>query len=103
MSNQSYIKGGNDMDEKIKWPNGAKCAVMLTFDVDGETLFVEGPEGADWYYPRSRAFGRYGPHRGVDQILVILEAENVRSTFFIPGRNAADFPEMVKAVDEAGH
>ncbi len=103
MSNQSYIKGGNDMDEKIKWPNGAKCAVMLTFDVDGETLFVEGPEGADWYYPRSRAFGRYGPHRGVDHILEILEAENVRSTFFIPGRTAADFPDMVKAVDEAGH
>lgn len=91
------------MDTKIKWPNAARCAVMLSFDVDGETLFTEGPKGADWYYPRSVAFGRYGPRRGVDHILNVLERENIKTTFFIPGRTAERYPEMVKRIDIAGH
>lgn len=90
-------------EERIKWPNGAKCAVMLSYDVDGETLFVEGPKGADWYYPRSVAYGRYGPNRGVGHILKILEKYGLKTTFFIPGRTAERYPEMVKAVDAAGH
>ena len=90
------------METKINWPHGAQCAVMLSFDVDGETLFTEGPDGSDWYYPRSVAFGRYGPRRGVDHILNILEREQVKATFFIPGRTAERYPEMVKAVDASG-
>ena len=49
------------------------------------------------------AFGRYGPRRGVDHILNILEREQVKATFFIPGRTAERYPEMVKAVDASGH
>ena len=28
--------------EKINWPGGAKCAVMLSFDVDGDTIWKNG-------------------------------------------------------------
>ena len=29
------------MDRPIKWKNGARCAVMISFDVDGAPLRVE--------------------------------------------------------------
>ena len=31
--------------EKIYWKNDAKCAVMLTFDLDGDTTWSNGNEG----------------------------------------------------------
>lgn len=91
------------MEDKIRWPGGAKCAVMLSFDIDGETLFVEGPEGTDWHYPRSVSYGRFGPNRGTWHILDVLERKNVPATFFIPGRTANRYPDLVKAIGEAGH
>lgn len=87
----------------IKWPNNARCAVMMSFDVDGELVFDEGPENADWFWPRSTAFGRYGPKCGVEHILEILEQEGIRATFYVPGGTAAKFPEVVKAIDAGGH
>jgi hypothetical protein len=28
------------MDRPIKWKNGARCAVMISFDVDGESPWI---------------------------------------------------------------
>lgn len=74
------IKGG------IRWPGSAKCSVMLSFDVDGETLFTEGPQGHDWAWPRSVAYGRFGPRMGVPRILDLLDRKGLKATFFILAR-----------------
>lgn len=86
---------------KIKWPNGAKCAVMLSFDVDGQCLGGKDEKGQS--YPRSISYGRYGPVRGVERIVDILEARDLPATFFVPARTAVDFPSMFKDLNKAGY
>lgn len=88
---------------KLKWPNGTQCAVMFSFDPDGETLFRSGPKGTDWSWPRSRSLGRYGPHRGVPRILDMLERKSIPATFFVTALTAIYYPDMFREIDRAGH
>ena len=45
-----------------------------------------------------------GPHpRYTPQILALLEAYNIRGTFFMIGKNISFYPEMAKEVFRAGH
>ena len=30
------------MEDRLLWKNGARCAVMLTFDLDGDTTWKTG-------------------------------------------------------------
>ena len=57
------------IENPVPWPNGAKCAVAITFDMDSDSLIhLEHP--ADGI---SRVSGlsmlRYGPEVGVPRIL----------------------------------
>ncbi len=53
------------------WPDGARVAVALTFDVDAEAPWLgEGPEYASRLTMLSQA--RYGPARGLGRILDLL-------------------------------
>ena len=59
-------------DMSVKWPNGAKVAVMLTFDFDAETLWMaRDPENAR--RPGILSQGNYGAKVGVPKILETLE------------------------------
>ncbi len=44
----------------IRWPNGAKCAVMLTFDFDAETLRIVSHALHPSPSPRASASARRG-------------------------------------------
>jgi peptidoglycan/xylan/chitin deacetylase (PgdA/CDA1 family) len=65
----------------IKWPDGAKCSVMLSFDVDGETIWKGKPDGKPWTWPRNRTQGSYGPQRALPRILDLLDHYQVKATF----------------------
>ena len=45
----------------------------------------------------------YGPLVGVPRILALLKRHGVTATFFIPGYSAHRYPDVVRAVAEAGH
>ena len=51
-------------DTSVPWPNGARCAVMLTFDFDAETLWTSRDE-RNWNRPGVLSQGRYGAKVGV--------------------------------------
>ena len=93
------------MDNNIKWPEGKKCAVMFTFDVDGDTTWdnmCSGlPNGEN--YLRARSVGRYGPKRNVERILAKLEEYNVKGTFYVPGLTAERYPEVIRMIAKEGH
>lgn len=89
--------------EVIKWPDGAKCAVMISFDPDGETVFKGTPEGADWPWPRSVSIGRYGPVRGIPRLLDMLAGHGITATFFVPALTAVRHPGEFKEIAAAGH
>ena len=47
------------VDNPVTWPNGAKCAVLLTFDFDAEEVWIgEDPANAD--RPGVLSQGTYG-------------------------------------------
>ena len=92
------------MDE-IQWPEGKKCAVMFSFDLDGDTTWENGNRGLPGgeQYIKSLSVGQYGPKRCADRILDKLDQYGVKATFFIPGLTAQRYPEVVKRIAAAGH
>lgn len=87
---------------RFNWPGGAKVAVMLCFDVDGETTALEhDPALAKRLTTMSQC--EYGPTVGVPRLLGLLDHCQVPATFYIPGYIAEHHPEMTRAVQAAGH
>lgn len=89
----------------IKWKNNARCAVMLTFDLDSDTTWKNGNRGFENgdKFIKSNSIGQYGPKRAVDMILKLLKKYNLPATFFVPGKVAQDYPDVIKKIDYEGH
>lgn len=89
-------------DYPVSWPEGTRCAVMITFDVDAETIWhTFDPSVAR--RPKTRSIGEYGPRRGVPRVLDLLDKHGVRASWMVPGRTAENWPDAVRAVASAGH
>ena len=90
------------IDTAIRWPGGARCAVMLTFDFDAETLWTgRDPENAK--RPGVLSQGRYGALVGVPKILETLKDAGVPATFFVVGWTADNHPEPTQMILREGH
>src|SRR6266853_6220275 len=77
-----------------RWPNGARVAVALSFDVDNATVpLSRGDLGSEIL---SR--GQYGAIDGLPRILRVLDKQNVPASFFIPAVSIALDPEIVPAI-----
>jgi peptidoglycan/xylan/chitin deacetylase (PgdA/CDA1 family) len=85
-----------------RWKDGAQCAVMLTFDVDGETLWLSG-DITRLNQPGMLSQGTYGPRVGVPLILNLLRLRDLKATFFIPGWTAENHRKSLVTVVEHGH
>ena len=86
----------------ITWPDGVTAAACLTFDMDAEApILTEDISAINRMSPMSHQ--SYGPLVGVPRILEILARHEIKATFFIPGYSAHRYPDVVRAVAEAGH
>ena len=74
------------------WPNGARVAVCLTFDVDNELLQRANP------LPVPLSVGEYGATTSIPRILALLDRHQVPATFFIPAMGAMLHPEIVPSI-----
>lgn len=81
------------------WPNGASCAVGLSFDSDHETPWLNAGD----IRPGSLSEAEYGMRRGMPRILSLLSEFDVKATFFIPGMAAHLHPTDVERILTAGH
>ena len=86
----------------MKWPNNARCAVMLTADFDAETLWLSR-DPANVKRPGVLSQGIYGGVRGVPEILKVFRSYNLPATFFIPGWTAEKYADRVEAILADGH
>ena len=90
------------IDMRVNWPNGAKVAVMLTFDFDAETLWLSrDPENAR--RPGILSQGTYGAKVGVPMILRTLREEGVKATFFVVGWTAETHQDRAEMILREGH
>jgi len=81
-----------------KWPNGARVAVALSFDVDNSTV----PLGRGTPGSEPMTTGQYSAFDGLPRILRLLDRQNVPASFFIPAVSAALNPEMIPAIQSKG-
>jgi peptidoglycan/xylan/chitin deacetylase (PgdA/CDA1 family) len=82
---------------KGAWPNGARIAVGLSFDVDNATATLS--TGNLDYELLSR--GEYGAVDGLPRILRILDRQQVPASFFIPAVSAVLHPQVIKDIQSA--
>lgn len=83
-----------------------KFKIMLTFDVDAETLWTArdaNVDGKNTIRPSMLSQGSYGANVAVPRILNLLEEYDIKGSFFIPGEVAELHPEMVEKIHRKGH
>lgn len=84
------------------WPNGKKCAVMISVNMNAELFWLQiDPTCKNM--PKTLSLGQYGMTRGVDRVLETLKERNIKGTFFVPGWVAEQYPEKIRTVFEDGH
>ncbi len=87
----------------IPWPNGAKCACAITFDMDADSLIhIARPKDSyDRLYPIT--MGKYGPTVAVPRILETYKKFGLKQSFFIPGWCLEQYQETVDLILKDGH
>jgi peptidoglycan/xylan/chitin deacetylase (PgdA/CDA1 family) len=95
-------EAGSMTDMRINWPNGARVAVMLTFDFDAETLWLSR-DPANAKRPGTLSQGTYGAKVAVPKILEVLKEAGVKGTFFVPGWTAEHHTDRVEMILREGH
>ncbi len=84
------------------WPGDTQCVVMLGFDVDGVSSWLNrNPDFKD--LPSLMSMAEYGPSVAMPRILDLLDAQDIKASFYIPGYIAETHPRMVEDVHRRGH
>jgi peptidoglycan/xylan/chitin deacetylase (PgdA/CDA1 family) len=88
-----HVSAGRRLKPRT-WPNGAKAAVVLSFDVENAVdSLVSGDLGSE---PLSR--GEYGAVDGLPRILRLLDKQSVPASFYMSGLAAALHPQMIPEI-----
>src|SRR3954471_13520223 len=86
----------------LTWPEGRRAAAAFTFDVDAEScVLAHDPTSAARMSLMSHQ--AYGPKVAVPRLLRVLERQDVRATFFVPGFTAECYPDPVRPIVDGGH
>ena len=84
------------------WPGDTQCVVMLTFDVDGVSSWLRrNPDFAK--LPSLMSMAEYGPRVATGRILDMLDELSIKSSFFVPGYVAENYPRLVEEITRRGH
>ena len=87
----------------VPWPNGAKVAVAITFDMDADSLIhIEHPSDSITRVSTISML-KYGPEVGVPRILEGYRRYGLKQTFFVPAWCIEQYPKAVEAMVADGH
>jgi peptidoglycan/xylan/chitin deacetylase (PgdA/CDA1 family) len=91
------VRAGRSL-QPPSWPGGARVAVLLSFDVDNETISIRfGESNAG-----SLSQQQYGARVGLERIVKLLDAHKIPATFFIPSVSLAITPSMANVIKRSG-
>ena len=96
------IRAGQSLlhpDPASRWKDGAKVAVLLSFDSDHETPSLRDGETS----PGRMAQGEYGARVAVPRILELLRRYEAPASFYIPAVCALLRPDEVPTYVDNGH
>lgn len=91
------VRAGRSLRPKV-WPGGARVAVLLSFDVDNETVslrFGEPTVGA-------LSQGQYGSRVALNRVVDLLDRNRIPASFFIPAMSLMIAPQQVDVIKKSG-
>ncbi|MGQ0704316.1 MAG: polysaccharide deacetylase family protein, partial [Gemmatimonadales bacterium] len=91
------VRAGRSLQPR-QWPGGARVAVLLSFDVDNETLALRtGDPGIG-----QLSQGEYGARVALGRVLDLLDRHRISASFFIPAVSLMLNPPMAAAIKRSG-
>jgi len=94
---QIHVTAGRRLRPQ-SWPNGARVAVALSFDVDNMSASLARGDLAPGVLSR----GEYGAVDGLPRILRLLDKHQVPASFFIPAVSDMLHPQMIRDILASG-
>jgi peptidoglycan/xylan/chitin deacetylase (PgdA/CDA1 family) len=91
------VRAGRSLQPE-SWPGGARVAVLLSFDVDNETIplrFGEPTIGA-------LSQGQYGARVGLGRVVDLVDRHRIPATFFIPAVSLMLSSGMTDVIKRSG-
>lgn len=91
------VRAGRSLQPKT-WPNGARVAVLLSFDVDNETIGIRYGEPT----VGALSMQQYGARVGLPRIVALLDKHRIPATFFAPSVSLSLTPSMIPLIKRSG-
>ncbi len=93
----NQVRAGRSLQPDI-WPNGARVAVLLSFDVDNETIALRYGE------PTIGALsqGEYGARVALKRVVDLVDRHEIPASFFIPSESLRFHPQMADIIKQSG-
>jgi peptidoglycan/xylan/chitin deacetylase (PgdA/CDA1 family) len=86
-----------------EWPNGHRCAVVFSADVDAESPFIWNNRGKAVTTLGELEQRRFGPRRGVARLVDLLSEFDIKGSFYIPGVVMEHYPWITPGLLDSGH
>ena len=93
-----HVRAGRQL-RPVRWRDGARCAVALSFDSDHETNELRDGGGSIGRL----SWGEFGSRVAVPRILALLARYSVPATFYVPAVSAMLHPDEQRRVVAEGH
>ncbi len=90
------------IDNPVPWPNGARVAVCLSFDIDSDSILHLDHGDAAVEMLAAQSWLRYD-RLAVPRLIRIFQHFQCKQTFFMPAWCMEQYPQVVDAILEAGH
>lgn len=91
------VRAGRDLTP-TSWPNAARVAVLLSFDVDNETVWLRNGNTSI----SGLSQGEYGSRVALGRVLDLLDANEIAATFFGPAVSFSLAPQMIEMIQASG-
>ena len=92
------VRAGRSLQPE-RWPNGARVAVLLSFDVDNDTILLARSTNPSI---GAMSQGEYGARVGLQRVVDLIDRHNIPASFFIPAVSLILQPDMVDVIQQSG-
>ena len=92
------VRGGRSLQPE-SWPNGARVAVAISFDVDNDTLSLARNVSPSI---GGMSQGEFGARVGLPRVVELVDRHQIPASFFIPAVSLVLRPEMVDVIKASG-
>ena len=92
------VRAGRSLQPE-RWPNGARVAVLLSFDVDNDTILLARNTNPSI---GAMSQGEYGARVGLQRVVDLIDRHSIPASFFIPAVSLILQPDMVDVIQQSG-